>query len=158
LLSLIVLTFGLLVGLLASAAHAHPSDRDESPVKLEATRVGSVSAPIDARETDRGVRFKVTETAVTTGDDIYMEETGRYRCTQIAEVIRCRGVVEGKGKILGERGTVRSFVSISCDLALNCEGRAVIKGVSGHLDDLWGTTTSTSSAGRAELDFRLYQI
>src|SRR5688500_18602630 len=116
LLSLIVLTFGLLVGLLASPALAHPSDRDDSPVKLEATRVGEVSDPIDLRETDGGVRFKVTETAVTTGDDIYMEEKGRYRCTQIAEVIRCRGVVEGKGKVLGERGKVRSYVVISCDL------------------------------------------
>ncbi|MGY1782070.1 hypothetical protein [Geodermatophilus sp. SYSU D01036] len=158
LLSLLVLVSGLLVGVLAGTAQAHPPAGEGSPVELQATRVGQASAPFDVRVSGDVVRFRLSETAVTTGTGISLQETARYRCTQTAEAIRCRGAVQATGEVLGQSGTARARLSLTCDLALTCEGRAVIHGVSGELADLWGTATATSSPGRAEISYRLYGI
>ena len=158
LLPLAVLTSALLAAGSSSAALAHPPGRDGPPVSLEATRTGETSDPFDVHETGDVLHFSVTETAVATGDGIYMEESGRYRCTQVADVIRCRGVVEGTGEILGQAGTVRTRVLLTCNPAAHCEGRAVIKGVSGELADARGTATSSSSAGQATVLLRFSRI
>jgi hypothetical protein len=158
LLSLVVLTLGLLVGALSSAATAHPAARSHAPVELTATRTGEVSAPFDQQQDGGVTRFSVTEKAVTTGDGIYMREKGVYRCAQSGGTIQCRGTVEARGTVLGQKGTVISRVSITCDLALNCDGHVVLRGVRGQLADLWGTATSSSAAGVATVVFRLYGV
>ncbi|RFU23191.1 hypothetical protein [Geodermatophilus marinus] len=158
--ALLVLTPVLLVGVLAGAASAHPHAHGGSPVELEATRTMlHLSEPSPLPGYDGVAHFSVTERAVTEGPGISMVETGEYRCTQAADVIRCRGVIHGEGVVLGQSGTIRSLVSIVCNLQIECDGRGTLKGVGGELTDLRGTATSESVAqGVAAIHYRLYRI
>jgi hypothetical protein len=53
------------------------------------------------------------------------------------------------------KGTWLSRISVTCDLAFTCDGRAVVKGVGGGLADLRATATSHSEAGRATVVLRV---
>jgi hypothetical protein len=106
------------------------------------------------------LHYDVAETAVLSGD-IEGTETAEYRCVEVRDAVRCHGVAVTTGTVLGQQGTFRTIVTVTCDVsdpAFPCVGRGVSKGVDGQLADLRATTTASGAGGVSTLDVRVTRI